>query len=333
MLNRQFKLAARPSGLPKRSDWTFEESPVAEPKAGEVLVKILYISLDPAMRGWMNAGRSYIRPVELGEVMRAGTVGEVAASNNPQFAVGDFVVGNLGVQMYAVAKGNDIRKITPGRVPLPKFLSVLGMPGMTAYFGLLDVGAPKAGETVLVSAATGAVGSIVGQIARIKGCKVAGIAGGETKCEYAVNELGYESCIDYKRGPIESDLDKFCPGGVDVFFDNVGGDILDTVLTRLRLRARIVICGAISQYNSTTPPKGPANYLSLLVNRARMEGMIVFDWIARYGEAMQQMSQWMAEGRLKSKEDIVDGIEKFPETLLKLFTGENFGKLMIRVDH
>ncbi len=333
MINRQFKLAVRPVGLPKRSDWTFEETPVPQPKEGEVLVKILYISLDPAMRGWMNAGRSYIRPVEIGEVMRAGTVGEVVASRNPQFAVGDSVVGVLGVQSYALSKGTDLQKISPVLAPLPKFLSVLGMPGITAYFGLLEVGHPKAGEMVLVSAATGAVGAVVGQIAKIKGCKVIGIAGGETKCEYAVKDLGYDGCIDYKQGPIQPGLEKFCPEGVDVFFDNVGGEILDTVLTRIRLRARIVICGAISQYNNTTPVKGPANYMSLLVNRARMEGMVVFDWAARYGEAVQQMAQWVAEGRLKSKEDIVDGIEKFPETLLKLFTGENFGKLMIRVEH
>jgi NADPH-dependent curcumin reductase CurA len=333
VINKRFVLASRPVGLPRRSDWTFETQPAAVPKAGEVQVKVLYISLDPAMRGWMNEGRSYIKPVQIGEVMRAGAVGEVVESRDPQFSPGEFVVGSLGVQSFATVKGSELTKVNAALAPLPKYLSVLGMPGMTAYFGLLEVGHPKPGEMVLVSAATGAVGAVVGQIARIKGCKVVGIAGGEAKCDYAVRELGYQACIDYKQGSIHDGLRQHCADGVDVYFDNVGGDILDAVLTRLRMRARIVICGAISQYNNTGPVKGPANYMSLLVNRARMEGMVVFDWASRYGEAAQQMARWMAEGRLHSREDIVDGIETFPDTLLKLFTGENFGKLMIRVEH
>ena len=331
MINKLFKLAARPVGMAKRTDFSYEEVPVAEPKDGELLVKIHYISLDPAMRGWMNAGKSYIRPVEIGEIMRAGTVGEVIASRNAQFQVGDFVSGNQGVQSYAISDGKGLIKVDPKIAPLPKYLNVLGMPGMTAYFGLLDVGLPKAGETVVVSAASGAVGQIVGQIAKIKGCKTVGIAGGAEKCEYAVKELGYDACIDYKRGPIFPGLAQNCPEGVDVYFDNVGGDILDAVLARLRMKARVVICGAVSQYNNTTPMQGPKNYMSLLVNRARMEGMVVFDWAPRYGEAARQMGQWMAEGKLKSLEDIVEGIETFPETLLKLFNGENFGKLMLKV--
>jgi NADPH-dependent curcumin reductase CurA len=331
LINRHFKLAARPVGMAKRSDWTYEETPVAELQDGELLVAIRYISLDPAMRGWMNEGKSYIKPVAIGEVMRAGTVGEVVASKHPGFAVGEFVSGTQGVQSYAISDGRGLIKVDPKLAPLPKYLNTLGMPGMTGYFGLLDVGQPKAGETVVVSAATGAVGQVVGQIAKIKGCKVVGIAGGKEKCDYAVQELGYDACIDYKRGPIFPGLAQHCAEGIDVYFDNVGGDILDAVLTRIRLKARIVICGAISQYNNTTPIAGPKNYLSLLVNRARMEGIVVFDWAPRYAEAAREMAGWMAEGRLKSREDIVKGIDTFPETLLKLFSGENFGKLILEV--
>ncbi len=331
LTNKLFKLAARPTGMAKRTDFSYEEVPAAEPKDGELLVKIEYISLDPAMRGWMNAGKSYIRPVEIGEIMRAGTVGEVVASRNAQFQVGEFVSGTQGVQSYAISDGKGLIKVDPKIAPLPKYLNVLGMPGMTAYFGLLEVGLPKAGETVVVSAASGAVGQIVGQIARIKGCRTVGIAGGAEKCEYAVKQFGYDACIDYKRGPIFPGLAQHCPEGVDVYFDNVGGDILDAVLARLRMKARIVLCGAVSQYNNTTPIQGPKNYMSLLVNRARMEGIVVFDWAPRYGEAARQMGQWMAEGKLKSLEDIVEGIETFPETLLKLFNGENFGKLLLKV--
>lgn len=330
-VNSLFKLAARPVGMVKRSDFSYEEAPVPEPKEGELLIAVRYISLDPAMRGWMNEGKSYIKPVAIGEVMRAGTVGEVIASKHPDFAVGEFVSGTQGVQRFAISDGRGLIKIDPKLAPLPKYLNTLGMPGMTGYFGLLDVGQPKAGETVVVSAATGAVGQVVGQIAKLKGCRVVGIAGGQEKCDYAVQELGYDACIDYKRGPIFPGLAQHCAEGIDVYFDNVGGDILDAVLTRIRMKARIVICGAISQYNNTTPIAGPKNYLSLLVNRARMEGIVVFDWAPKYGEAAKEMAGWMAAGKLKSKEDIVKGLETFPETLLKLFSGENFGKLMIEV--
>jgi NADPH-dependent curcumin reductase CurA len=223
--------------------------------------------------------------------------------------------------------------VNPNVAPLPKYLSVLGMTGMTAYFGLLHVGQPKPGETVLVSAASGAVGSIVGQIAKIKGCRAIGIAGGPQKCDAAVKQFGFDGCIDYKRGPIFPGLAQHCPEGIDIYFDNVGGDLLDTALTRLRLHARVIICGAISQYNNTTPPVGPKNYMQLLVNRARMEGFVVFDYAQHYAQAASDLAQWLGEGRLVSQEDIVDGIETFPETLLKLFTGENHGKLILRVDH
>lgn len=330
-INHQIRLAARPVGLPKRSDWQFTERPVAEPRDGEVLVKVLHLSLDPAMRGWMNEGRSYIPPVGIGEVMRAGGVGRVVASRHPGFAAGDHVSGVLGVQEYATLDGAQLTKVDPKIAPLPVFLNTLGMPGMTAYFGLLDVGQPKAGDTVVVSGAAGAVGATVGQIAKIKGCRAVGIAGGATKCRFLVDELGFDAAIDYKAEDVRQRLRAHCPKGVDVYFDNVGGDILDTVLAQLARRARVVICGAISQYNNTTPVKGPSNYLSLLVNRARMEGMIVFDYADRYPQAMRDMAAWIAEGRLKSREDVVDGLETFPETLLKLFSGENFGKLAIKV--
>ncbi|MDI1237460.1 MAG: NADP-dependent oxidoreductase [Polaromonas sp.] len=333
--NHQVRLASRPVGLPTRDNWSFTTEPVAEPGPGGVLVKTLYLSLDPAMRGWMNEGKSYIPPVEIGAVMRAGGVGKVIASNNPAFAVGDHVNAGLDVQEYclipeAQIKRSGMFKIDP-RMGLTSWLNVLGMPGMTGYFGLMDVGQPKAGETVVVSGAAGAVGQTVGQIAKLKGCRVVGIAGGKAKCDWVVQELGFDACIDYKAGDVKAGLKEYCPKGVDIYFDNVGGDILDAVLTRITRGARIIICGAISQYNNTTPVKGPANYLSLLVNRARMEGIVVFDYAERYPLAIAEMAGYLKDGKMKSKEDVVDGIENFPETLLKLFNGENFGKLVLRV--
>ena len=329
--NRQFILAARPVGLPKASDWTFQTVPVRSCEAGEVLVGVEYISLDPAMRGWMNEGKSYVPPVKIGEVMRAGAIGRVLESKAEGFAAGEYVTGGLGVQTLAVVKSKELRKIDPKLAPLPVYLNVLGMTGMTAYFGLLEVGEPKAGDTVVVSGAAGAVGAAVGQIAKIKDCRVVGIAGGAEKCRYIVEELGFDAAIDYKAENVGERLRKLCPRGIDVYFDNVGGEILEACLARISLHARIVICGAISQYNATTPPKGPANYLSLLVNRARMQGMIVFDYADRYDIAAKEMAGWMKEGRLKGREDIVEGIETFPATLLKLFSGENTGKLILKV--
>lgn len=330
-INHQFRLAARPIGMPKRSDWTYAEEPVRQPGDGELLTKILYISLDPAMRGWMNEGRSYIAPVGIGEVMRAGGVGRVIESRNPAFAVGDHVYGVFGVQEYAISSGKGIVKVDPRVARLPVFLGTLGMPGMTAYFGLLDNGQPKPGDTVVVSGAAGAVGMAVGQIAKIKGCRVVGIAGGREKCDYVTKELNFDAAIDYKSEDVRKGLQQHCPKGVDVYFDNVGGEILDAVLTQLSRGARIVICGAISQYNNTTPIKGPSNYLSLLVNRASMKGMVVFDYAERYGEAAREMAGWMVAGKLKSREYVVEGLETFPETLLKLFSGENTGKLVLKV--
>jgi NADPH-dependent curcumin reductase CurA len=336
LVNHQIRLKARPSGLPTRDGWDFTTEPVAEPAEGGVLVKTLALSLDPAMRGWMNEGKSYIAPVGIGEVMRAGGVGTVIASKSPAFAVGDTVYGTLGVQEFARFGAGQIAKRALERIDLrvgtmTQWLNVLGMPGMTAYFGLLDVGQPKPGETVVVSGAAGAVGQTVGQLAKIKGCRAVGIAGGPAKCEWVVKELGFDACIDYKAGPVKDGLKAHCPAGVDVYFDNVGGEILDAVLTRINRKARIVICGAISQYNATSKPVGPANYLSLLVNRARMEGMVVFDYAERYPVAIAELAGYLKDGRMKSREDVVRGLETFPETLLKLFRGENFGKLVLQV--
>jgi NADPH-dependent curcumin reductase len=335
LLNHQFRLAARPVGLPESSDWQQVDEPVRAIGDGEIVVKALYLSLDPAMRGWMNEGKSYIRPVAIGEVMRAGGVGVVVASKSPKFAVGDHVSGGIGVQQYWVGAADDrtagFFKIDPRMAPLPTWLNTLGMPGMTGYFGLLEVGQPKAGETVVVSGAAGAVGQTVGQVAKHLGCRVVGIAGGKDKCDFVVNELGFDACIDYKNGDLRAGLKQHCPKGVDVYFDNVGGEILDTVLTRINLHARIVICGAISQYNNTTPVKGPANYMSLLVNRARMEGFVVFDYADRYHLGVAAIGKWLKEGSFKSREDVVEGLEKFPEALLMLFEGKNFGKLVLKV--
>jgi NADPH-dependent curcumin reductase CurA len=329
--NLQIKLAARPTGMPKRSDWEFAHSVAREPEDGEVLVKVLYLSLDPAMRGWMNEGRSYIPPVRIGDPMRAGGIGIVIDSKSPAVANGDYVYGTLDIQQYATLKGAALTKVDPKVAPLTVFLNVLGMPGMTAYFGLLDVGRAVAGNTVVVSGAAGAVGMTVGQIAKIKGCRVVGIAGGPEKCAYVRDELGFDAAIDYKSEDLNGALRQHCPNGIDVYFDNVGGATLDACLARLALHARVVICGAISQYNNTTAVTGPSNYLSLLVNRATMQGMVVFDYAKRYPEAVREMAGWIAEGKLKSREDVVKGIDTFPETLLKLFRGENFGKLVLEV--
>jgi NADPH-dependent curcumin reductase CurA len=339
LVNHQVRLAARPNGMPVASDWQFTEEPVVEPAEGGVLIKTLSLSLDPAMRGWMNEGKSYIPPVGIGEVMRAGGVGVVIASKHPGFAVGDHVTGGPGVQEYCLVPADQVKRSGLAKIDLRlgtvnQWLNVLGMPGMTGYFGLMDVGQPQAGETVVVSGAAGAVGQTVGQMAKIKGCRVVGIAGGAAKCDWVVKELGFDACIDYKAGPsaVKDGLKAHCPQGVDVYFDNVGGDILDTVLTRINKRARIIICGAISQYNNTTAVAGPKNYLSLLVNRARMEGIVVFDYADRYHLAIAEMAGYLKDGRMKSKEDVVKGgIAAFPDTLPMLFSGANFGKLVLQV--
>ena len=338
LVNRQIRLAARPVGMPTEANWSHTTAPVTEPGEGGVVLKTLALSLDPAMRGWMNDAKSYIPPVAIGEVMRAGGVGRVVASKNPTYAVGDYVSAGFGVQEYLTLEKDALKrsglfKIDLGAGSLTQWLNVLGMPGMTGYFGLMDVGQPQAGETVVVSGAAGAVGQTVGQIAKIKGCHVVGIAGGQAKCDWVVKELGFDACIDYKAGPtaVKDGLKAHCPAGVDIYFDNVGGEILDTVLTRINRKARIIICGAISQYNATSAVQGPKNYLSLLVNRARMEGIVVFDYADRYHLAIAEMAGYLKDGRMHSKEDVVQGLENFPNTLLKLFNGENFGKLVLQV--
>ena len=346
LVNTQVRLAARPVGLPTPADWQISEAPVADSADGGVLVQVQALSLDPAMRGWMNEGKSYIAPVGIGEVMRAGGVGTVLASRHPGFAVGDAVSGVPGVQRYWPVPADAIQRGALSKIDLAlgsatQWLNVLGMPGMTAYFGLLDVGQPQPGETVVVSGAAGAVGQTVGQLARIRGARVVGIAGGAAKCNWVVKELGFDACIDYKApapegvkrwDAVREGLKQHCPQGVDIYFDNVGGEILDTVLARIKRKARIIICGAISQYNNTTPVAGPKNYLSLLVNRARMEGIVVFDYSARFPQAIAELAGYLKDGRMHSKEDVVEGdVADFPATLNKLFSGANFGKLVLKL--
>ena len=331
IINKVLRLKKRPIGFPDEDTWELSEEILPSLNEGEILIENNYISLDPAMRGWMNETRSYIEPVKIGDVMRAGSIGKVIESNNSKFSEGDVVSGGSGVQQYSINDGKGFFKIYPGKLDLPVFIGTLGMPGMTAYFGILEVGKIKEGETVLVSAAAGAVGSIVGQIAKIKGCKVVGITGGKEKCDYVVNELGFDGCIDYKNESVKRGIKKECPNGIDVYFDNVGGDILDSALIFINKYARIVVCGAISQYNETSA-KGPDNYLSLLVNRGTMTGMVVFDYVKKYPIAVEEMSNWILEGKLKSKEDIYDGIENFYEIFKKLFNGDKKGKLILKVN-
>ena len=327
--NRQVRLAARPSGLPRPADWEFTSEPVPVPGAGEFVVAVSYLSLDPAMRQWMNAGRSYVPPVEIGAVMRAGGIGRVTASEHPGFAVGDHVLGMFGVQEYATSDGQGVRKLDTSLAEPTAYLGVLGMPGLTAYFALLDTGKAKEGDTVVVSGAAGAVGSVAGQIAKIKGCRVIGIAGGPEKCRLITEEFGFDAAIDYRLPHLRRTLRSLAPQGVDVYFDNVGGEILDDVLTCLARGARVVICGAVSQYNESQV-RGPANYMMLLVARASMTGMLVFDYADRYPEAMAELAGWYRAGRLVSRETVVDGsVEDFPETLLKLFQGANTGMLIL----
>lgn len=329
----QIRLAKRVAGLPGDDAWSTTHDAVIEPAEGEISVAVDYISLDPAMRGWMNEGRSYIEPVELGAVMRAGGVGKIVASAADGFSAGDYVVGMTGTQTHYTGPTTDFMKVDPELAPLPHYLGTLGMTGMTAYFGLLDVGKPQEGETVLVSAAAGAVGSITGQIAKIKGCRAVGLAGGAEKCRFVIDELGFDDCIDYKNEDVGKAVRRTCPDRVDVYFDNVGGGILEAALQNLNTKGRIVLCGAISQYNATDigSSTGPRNYMNLLVSRGTMEGFVVFDYAARYREAMAAMASWMNAGKLRSKEHVVEGIESFPAALRMLFAGENTGKLMIKV--
>ena len=332
MNNTQLILNKRPVGFPSEDVWRLETGAIPEPGEGELLVKVLYVSLDPAMRGWINDARSYIPPVAIDDVMRcSGGVGKVIKSKHTDFEEGSYVIGPSGIQEYSVTDGQGWLKVDPNLLPLPRYLGTLGMPGFTAYFGLLDVGQPKEGDTVVISGAAGAVGSVVGQIAKIKGCRAVGIAGGPEKCKYVVEELGFDACLDYKNEDLRAGLKEACPNGIDVYFDNVGGDILDLALTRINRGARVVICGAISQYNNKTPVKGPANYLSLLVQGARMEGFVVIHFRHRYKEAAQQLGLWVSQGKIKSREHIEKGIDNFYDTFKKLFDGNKRGKLILQI--
>ncbi|MEU6187857.1 NADP-dependent oxidoreductase [Nocardia sp. NPDC047038] len=327
---QQIRLARRPSGLPGDDTWSLTTEELPGPAEGQLLVKIDFISIDPAMRGWLRDQRSYVPPVGIGEVMRSLDIGTVVESAHPDFAVGDTVSGTFGVTEYAISDGSDVSKVDLTIAPGPTWLGTLGMPGMTAYFGLLEVGKLQAGDTVVVSAAAGAVGSVVGQIAKAKGAEVIGIAGGPEKARLLTEELGFDAAVDYRNDNVAKRLRELAPQGIDVFFDNVGGDILDAALMNLRRGARVVLCGAISAYNAEQLPPGPSRYMSLLVFRASMTGFVVFDYADRYGEAVAQIAQWLAEGKLESREHVVEGgVARFGETLNMLFSGANNGKLVL----
>jgi NADPH-dependent curcumin reductase CurA len=329
-VTRQIVLRSRPVGMPKPGDFDLVEAPRPSPKDGEVLCRTIYLSLDPYMRGRISGARSYAQSVEPGQVIVGGTVGEVLESKHPGLAKGDIVLGYDGWQSHAVSKGGGLRKLDPKQAPISTALGVLGMPGMTAYVGLLDIGQPKPGETVVVSAASGAVGSAVGQIAKIKGARAVGVAGAQDKCDYVVRELGFDACVNYKTGDLPAALKAACPSGIDVYFENVGGDVLRAVMTLLNQNARIPLCGLISEYNATESTPGP-NLRPLLFNRALVKGFIVSDHLARMGDFLKDCSGWVRDGRLKYREDVVVGLEKAPEAFIGLLQGKNFGKLLVRV--
>ena len=331
--NRQWLLARRPQGMVGPDDFRHHEAALAAPADGEVLVKNLYLSFDPTQRGWIEDRPSYMPPVQLGEVMRATSVGEVVESRNPDFKPGDIVQGMGGWQEYYVGSTGGpigVSKLPPG-IPPSWFLGVLGVTGLTAYFGLLDLGEPKPGQTVLVSGAAGATGSIAGQIARIQGCRVVGIAGGAVKCRWLVDTARFDAAIDYKQEDVDARIGALCPQGVNVYFENVGGPILEAALNHIAMHARIVMCGGISGYNDATPAPGPRNLMNIVVQRARMEGFIVIDYFARMGEAVQALGGWIQSGELVHQEDIQEGFENIPATLQRLFTGRNLGKQLLRL--
>ena len=331
-VNRQWRLAARPIGLIKESDFEWREEPVPTPGEGEILVRNIYLSLDPANRGWVREVKSYIPPVTIGEVMRGITIGVVEQSHHPDFQVGDIVQGILGWQEYALTDGAGLTQLPRElSLPLTAYMGLFGIIGPTAYFGLLDIGKPKAGETLVVSAAAGAVGSLVGQIGKIKGCRVVGIAGTDEKCRWITEELGFDAAINYKTEPVGERLQKHCPDGIDLYFDNVGGEILDAVLSLINVRARIVICGTISHANVTEPVPGPYNFRSILTQRARVEGFIILDYVARFQEATEDMGRWLTEGKIQYRVDVVEGLENAPGAINKLFDGSNKGKLIVKV--
>ena len=328
--NRRVLLASRPTGWVSEANFKVEDAPLPAPADGQVLVKNLWLSLDPYMRGRMNEGKSYAAKQELGEVMIGGTVGEVVESKHPKFAKGDQVLGMLGWQQYGLSDGKGLNKVDASRVPLSAYLGVLGMPGVTAWVGLLDICQPKAGETVVVSAASGAVGSVVGQIAKIKGCRAVGIAGGKRKCDYVVKELGFDACVDYKAGALNDDLKAAVPDGIDCYFENVGGEILDAALRRMNAFSRIAVCGLISQYNATEP-YGVKTVQSILTNRIKVQGFIVSDRMELWAKALPELAGWVAAGRIKYRETVTEGLENAPKAFVGLLKGENFGKQLVKL--
>ena len=329
--NRQFLLAARPVGMIKESDFRYHEAPIPEPDDGEVLVRVEYISLDPSMRGQMQSDVAYAAPLEIGVVMRARGVGRIVTSRHPDFPEGAMVSGTLGMQEYAIGNDRvDRFRIFDDSVDPKVVLGILGGTGLTAYFGLLDVGEPKRGDMVVVSGAAGATGNVAGQIAKVKGCTVVGMAGTDEKCAW-LNELGFDGAINYRTQDVAAELDRLCPGGIDVYFDNVGGEILDLCLARLAINARVVICGGISRYNLEGDPPGPVNYFNLVYKRARMEGFLAGDYAPRFEEALAEMQGWIEAGTLKQRETVIEGFENLPKALIKLFEGANTGKMMVKV--
>ena len=328
MENQRIVLASRPEGWVTPQNFRLEKAAVPSAGEGEILVKNLWLSLDPYMRGRMSEQKSYVKGVDIGEVMVGQTAGEVVESRHPGFKAGDKVLTQTGWQLYAATK--EAMKVDASRAPLSYYLGVLGMPGMTAYFGLKEIGQPKAGETVVVSAASGAVGSVVGQLAKLWGCRAIGIAGGREKCDYVKNELGFDACIDYKAGRLREDVKEACPKGIDVYFDNVGGEILDLALARMNLFGRVIVCGTISDYNATEPYR-VRNWRAILVNRLKVQGMIVFDWKERYGEALRELGGYLAAGKLKTRESVVEGLANAPQGFISLLKGGNFGKQLVKL--
>lgn len=329
-MNKIVVLASRPEGPVRPENFRLEAGTIPVPKEGEVLVKNLWLSIDPYMRGRISEAKSYVAPVAIDSVMVGQTVGEVLESKHPGFKPGDHVLTSLGWQSFGAANGADLSKVDGTRAPLSYYLGVLGMPGLTAYFGLYEIGHPRAGNTLVVSAASGAVGSVVGQLGKASGCRVVGIAGGKAKCEFAVKELGFDACVDYKAGNLGEALAAACPQGIDVYFENVGGEIMDAVMARMNFGSRMVVCGLISDYNATEP-YGMKMMRSVLVNRIRMQGMIVYDWVSRYPEGIRALSGLLAEDRIKYRESVLEGLEKAPQGLVDLLQGRNFGKQLVKL--
>lgn len=329
-MNKIVVLASRPQNWITAENFRLEAGTMPVPKEGEVLVKNLWLSLDPYMRGRLSEAKSYVPPVAIDSIMVGQTVGEVLESRHPAFKPGDHVLTSLGWQLYGAANGADISKVDGTRAPLSYYLGVLGMPGLTAYFGLYEIGHPRAGNTLVVSAASGAVGSVVGQLGKASGCRVVGIAGGKAKCQFAVKELGFDACVDYKAGNLGEALAAACPQGIDVYFENVGGEIMDAVMARMNFSSRMVVCGLISDYNAEEP-YGMKMMRSVLVNRIRMQGIIVFDWVSRYPEGIRALSGLLAEGKIKYRESVLEGLEKAPQGLVDLLQGRNFGKQLVKL--